>query len=565
MKKTITINLSNVVFTIDDNAYDLLSEYLANIAARFASDSEKDDIMNDIEARIAELLSERLDKTKMVIVLSDVEDVMKIMGDPKQFSDGDETETDQESSGEKEKTQKKTKRFYRDPENTILGGIGGGLAAYLKMDVTLVRALLVVLFVVFSFFGSGWIIFLGYILLWIIAPKAVTVSQRLEMQGEDVTIDNIKAEFDNLKNYVESEKFRESTRTIGEKIGAFFATIFKIIGGFFAAIFSFVGFIIVAALIIALISVVLGLTTVSVFFPSLLFDLGLLTQESSLLLLIALLLIVGCPLFLLIHWLVHQNSSKKNKSKSTFWVVLLLWIAGIFMFLSVGANVFVTNKNAWDWEYPLHSSANDTTTTIDFLPFNAIELTGNIRLVLLQDSLFHRVEITSPENYLSYIKTELRNGKLHLSTDDKYLPKNIELTVYMDEIREVSVFGATTIKTPDRILVDDLLIELSGATKGDFNLIASGTVDTQIKGASALVLEGIADSFKVDAKGTSNIDAEKLKALHAFILLQGASKASVYASESASITAKGTSYIECFGSPKKVEQSTSFGSSVKIR
>lgn len=150
MKKTLTVNLNNIVFHIDDDAYDMLQTYLSEIADHFQSEDERKEIMNDIEARIAELFTEKLQKNKNVINLTDVQEVIEIMGKPSQYADEDE-ETEKPKS---EKKQHKSRRFYRDPENAILGGIAGGLAAYFGWDVTLIRILLVVL----VFLGMGFII-----------------------------------------------------------------------------------------------------------------------------------------------------------------------------------------------------------------------------------------------------------------------------------------------------------------------------------------------------------------------------------------------------------------------
>ena len=97
MKKTLTINLNNTVFHIDDDAYELLQSYLAEVSHHFKSETEKADIMSDIEARIAELFSEKMDKQKNVITIEDVDTVITIMGKPSQFVDDD---TDEEYESE---------------------------------------------------------------------------------------------------------------------------------------------------------------------------------------------------------------------------------------------------------------------------------------------------------------------------------------------------------------------------------------------------------------------------------------------------------------------------------
>jgi len=171
MKKTLTVNLNNIVFHIDDDAYEMLETYLSEIAVHFQSDDERKEIMTDIEARIAELFNEKLQKNKNVINLTDVEEIVEIMGKPSQYT-GDEDE--EVTPPKADKKQQKSRRFYRDPENAILGGIAGGLAAYFNLDVTLIRIILVIL----VFLGVGFIIPI-YIVVWFVAPAAITASQRL--------------------------------------------------------------------------------------------------------------------------------------------------------------------------------------------------------------------------------------------------------------------------------------------------------------------------------------------------------------------------------------------------
>ncbi|HET7733384.1 MAG TPA: PspC domain-containing protein, partial [Paludibacter sp.] len=141
MKKTLTVNLNNIVFHIDDDAYEMLQTYLHEIADHFQSEDEKKEIMTDIEARIAELFTEKLQKNKNVVNLVDVQEVIEIMGKPSQYTDEEE---EQEAAKGERKTQH-SRRFYRDPENAILGGIAGGLAAYFNIDVTWIRIILVAL------------------------------------------------------------------------------------------------------------------------------------------------------------------------------------------------------------------------------------------------------------------------------------------------------------------------------------------------------------------------------------------------------------------------------------
>ena len=99
MKKTFTANLNGTVFHIEEDAYDQLQRYRANIRAKFSGSAEAEEIMADIEARIAELFTERL-QGRQAVSLADVDHVKQVMGQPEDYVD-DETGTGGSSAGER--------------------------------------------------------------------------------------------------------------------------------------------------------------------------------------------------------------------------------------------------------------------------------------------------------------------------------------------------------------------------------------------------------------------------------------------------------------------------------
>lgn len=192
MKKTISINLGGMVFNIDDDAYTLLKDYLSRVEKHYAPENSSSEILEDIEARMAELFRERMSASKQVITKTDVEQVINILGYPEDFSAeaGDEEYHRPRRSG--------TKRIYRDPDNRVLGGVCSGLGAYFNVDPLVFRIIFLVLF-----FGAGTGLIL-YIVLWIVIPEAKTTAQKLEMRGEPVNVSNIgkkvKEEFNNVRD-----------------------------------------------------------------------------------------------------------------------------------------------------------------------------------------------------------------------------------------------------------------------------------------------------------------------------------------------------------------------------
>jgi len=201
MKTTITINLGGIVFHIDDDAYEMLYTYLMAVEKQFKSDDERREVMSDIEARLSELFSETLGQKRDVIMSSDVSKIVEIMGEPKDFID-EETHDESNKSTEGESKRRKPnhkpdKRLYRSRKNRLLAGVCGGLGSYFSIDPIIFR----IIFIITSL-GMGSGIFI-YIILWIVIPEARTTTQRLEMRGEPITIENIKKavreEFENVR------------------------------------------------------------------------------------------------------------------------------------------------------------------------------------------------------------------------------------------------------------------------------------------------------------------------------------------------------------------------------
>ncbi len=238
MKKTLTINVSGIIFHIDEDAYNKLNAYLASIKSHFENLEGRDEIIADIESRIAEILQSKLNENKQVIVIEDINDVMQRMGEPSEFTDEDEDEKNNSYANVR------TKRLYRDPEDKIIGGVASGIAAYFNIEPIWVR----LIFVVSIFTTLGPFI---YLILWLAVPEAETTAERLEMKGERVTISNIekslKKEFENLKEKVSDlgeeakktyKKNKPNTKNFFDNIGYALSGILRFFGKAFIILFG---------------------------------------------------------------------------------------------------------------------------------------------------------------------------------------------------------------------------------------------------------------------------------------------------------------------------------------
>lgn len=249
MNKTISINLGGSVFNIEEGAFHILRIYLEKIKANFTSDPSGDEIMHDIEVRIAELFNERMNERKNVVVETDVQEVMAIMGRPEDYSMDAPEEPKRESN--QNNTRNSQRRLYRDEDDKVLGGVCAGLSHYFGTDPIVIR-----LIVVLIFFISGGTAILGYILFWALVPKAETTAEKLQMRGESVNINNItRMVNDEAKAAAErlSRSGRRAGNQVRENLSGATSTLGRVLSLIFGLIIMLMGF----GLLIGLMSILI--------------------------------------------------------------------------------------------------------------------------------------------------------------------------------------------------------------------------------------------------------------------------------------------------------------------
>lgn len=254
MKKTLNINLGGMIFHIDEDAFKKLESYLGALRNQFHKTNGGDEILNDVESRMAELFRERTSSSKEVINQSDVEEVISIMGKPEDYLQ-EELENDYTNY----ESYSSTKKMHRDVDNRIIGGVASGLGAYFHINALWLRLLF--LFLVFPG-GFGFIL---YLILWALMPAARTTAEKLQMRGKPVTLSNIE-------NFVKAEgnavgrtmsELGGQARNYGNRgsnaLGKLFAAFFKLIRMILKFIFKIIGFIFLSLALIFLGTIVLGI------------------------------------------------------------------------------------------------------------------------------------------------------------------------------------------------------------------------------------------------------------------------------------------------------------------
>ena len=188
MNKIEYINLGGIPLAVDIDAAAILQNYLYELDDYFGKSDYADEIINDIELRMAELIEESMGSRK-VANLDDVEKAISIMGRPDQFEhrDDDEASDSTDSHEHHREGQSYKRKLYRDPNEKVIAGVCSGVATYFDMnDPIWVR----LGFVLFTITGGAGILL--YIILWAVMPKARTSIDRLRMKGEPIDLQNIE-------------------------------------------------------------------------------------------------------------------------------------------------------------------------------------------------------------------------------------------------------------------------------------------------------------------------------------------------------------------------------------
>ena len=256
MNKTLDINIANQIFHIDENAYKVLKNYLDAIQRSLANEVSREEIIQDIEARIAELFIERMISDKQVISVEDVNAVIKIMGQPEDYHLSDEDEPAAKAS------YKSSKKLYRDKDSSYISGLSAGLGHYLNINPVWIR----LLWILFTVFSTGWFILI-YIILWIIVPEAKTTAEKLAMKGEPINLSNIekkiKEGYENVSEKLKDVDVEKHSKKAQSAISSFFDGLEKVLRTLGKVVVKFIGIIIVLASGLGIVSLLVATLSIS--------------------------------------------------------------------------------------------------------------------------------------------------------------------------------------------------------------------------------------------------------------------------------------------------------------
>ncbi|MCA5005338.1 PspC domain-containing protein [Sphingobacterium bovistauri] len=343
MNKTIIININSIVFHIEEEAYEILRSYMIDIKKHFGNSADSQEILQDIENRIAEMFSEKIQiGRKEVISLEDVNLVIDRMGKVSDFEGGEEeeisaSEEKQQESSEVPPSAFVEKKLMRNPDDSVIGGVCSGLGAYFGMETKWMR----LIFVCFVLFGGSGVML--YVILWMVMPEATTRADKMAMKGESPTLQNFKKSFDEelqgLNPHISKAKseIAKGTSVVGSGISKLGRMFLRLVGYFILVIcaLTLLG---LAIACVGFITGVLGYQREMVF-PGTEF----LNTAQAIVALIAGTLAIGIPFFALLQTMLRilfSTPPMNHYFSLGLWATWISSIIAVVFFSFVGAQEF---------------------------------------------------------------------------------------------------------------------------------------------------------------------------------------------------------------------------------
>ena len=650
MNKTININIAGTVFNVDEDAYDLLNKYLESIKLYFSKMDKDGEIISDIESRIAENFLSRLSDKNNSISLLNVQNIIKIMGtldDFKEIYDDESNEEDILSSDGKDPKKLYrnisdkviagvasgignyfqvdpiiirivflaslfiggfgliayiicwigipakdgsehllNKRFYRDKDDKVIGGIAMGIANYFGVDVSIIR----ILFLISIFFGGIGLIV--YFILWFITPEAKTVGEKMSMAGYSLTLENIEKFIKKKINLKDKEEnvFMKIILFPFRLIGPFLNGLIKLIVPIIRIMLSIVLFGLFIAIIVLTVFFVLSqleiidhipvhITNSDIDFYTLDgINLSVIFNEIPFVIICTIYLNLFLTLTLIImmitKFLFNRQLTKLSTSIAIFFVWLITIIFNVIA-IPVMAERWHDDGLIDEWDetgvIENYKEVQTYTKTFDIKDFEGVKISIPANILIKESDKFSvTIDATAREfQYLAVEKSSddvlkiyserIRWRLKHWKGSDKTsivieLPSinTLETSsasntdIEFSSIEELTLVlrGASDININSDI--SELNAKISGASDLDIN---GNVVDSNFKmsGASRVDIEGKGESLVIRISGASKFDGREFTVNTISLIASGASTSHIYSVDRISVDASSASKVYHYG------------------
>jgi len=438
MNKTIIININGFVFHIEEDAYEILKNYMTDVKRHFLNSADSLEITTDIENRLAEMFTDILaHENKQVIVEQDVTAVIEQMGSVEDF---DYPEDDQLANDPYPFSG--TRTLFRDGEDHLIGGVCAGLANYFGTQAVWFR----LAFVITTFFaGVGAML---YIILWIVIPKAVTRADRMAMKGQKLNLQGFKK---NLEDEVSSVRdrlsdFGHEAKPLVYKARDFAGDFFHHLGVFFrgagSVLAKLLGAIVLLtcfAVLIALIVTIIGFLAYGKMGLYHIFPFNMLEYELNTFVLVAAFLLLAIPLFAIIMITISALFKTNGLNRTSGSTILVIWLVtlGIVIYYSAKVSAGFRHGASFSQVINLKPTPNNT------------------YCLKLND-----VKYLSQEDSIKFKIKDRFNGKVILNDDDNNddnfdSPGNVTITIEKSDVNQpvlVESYSARGVDYGDALL-----------------------------------------------------------------------------------------------------------------
>ncbi|WP_413670322.1 PspC domain-containing protein [Mucilaginibacter sp. Mucisp86] len=331
MNKTIIININGMVFHIEEDAYEVLKNYMTDVKRHFSTSADSLEITTDIENRIAEMFNEILARdAKQVIVEADVKEVTEQMGSVQDF---ETAETDAKSAGGNPfEYNTERRRLFRDPDDHLISGVCAGIANYFDVNPAWVR----LAFVISTFFAAMGLVI--YVILWMVVPKAITRADRMAMKGEKQDLKGFKKNFEEELSTVREnlQNFKHEAKPFIYQVRDLISDIFEHLGAFLRGTGSLLGKLLAAAVLLACLGMTIALivSLIALFAAGNmgiyhLFPFNITNHQANGIFMVSGFLVLSIPLLAIILSTIGFLFKKASFNRSIGTTLLCIWLASL--------------------------------------------------------------------------------------------------------------------------------------------------------------------------------------------------------------------------------------------
>ena len=431
MNKTIIININGIVFHIEEDAYEILKEYMTNVKRHFLNSADSLEITTDIENRIAEMFSEILThENKQVIVEQDVQSVIDQMGTVEEFDEIYEDSNTTSANAYAYNTGQR--RLFRDPDDHLISGVCAGIANYFNIEPLWIRLAFALSF---FFAGSGLLL---YAILWIVIPRAATRADRMAMKGEKLNLqgfkNNLEEELSTVRAHLDN--LHQEARPAIYKMRDFASDFFHHLGLFFSGagkvLVKIIGIVILLAFFAGAIALIILLISFIGFDAARynhLFPFTIIENHHANSIFVAAFLTAFIPVVSIILLLISAVFNTQSIGRSMGSTLLVIWVC------SLGVLVFYVAKVGANFR---ESASFTQTTSLKPVPGNLYYLKlNNVKYLTHDDSV--RLDI----------KGHFHNMILTNDGDDDIEPHNVNINIVRSDINQPELVESFTAKGRD--------------------------------------------------------------------------------------------------------------------